>query len=276
VIASIPSGNTFQLLFNADGSQMFTSGENGLLRWGIRVIKNEGQYEILLDEHDPLSILAGNTKTFDFNEPKQLIAAKVRSGYVTIVDLKTNETREIGPHTSATRPMFSPDGQYVTTLTWHGLGIKVWSTESGEFVKDIAPDTSSAASDWSLNNNSFVVVSGDARTEWLMDDWSQISHQRRLKPDGWPGDASYSPDGQLLATTYSRYLPQLVDVETGNTIAVLEAPSRFPVDGLDWSDDGRYLSVAGHEKIQIWDILQIRKRLRDLDIDWQTPVNGIN
>ena len=269
VVTLIPAGPTAHLCFNENGTKLFTSGPSGLKQWSFRVERsNDSRSKIVVSEHQPHSLFAKPTKAVCFNEARQLIAIKTGGATVQVIDLKTQQATKIGPHPKFWQCRFTPDGQYLITSTWHGLGVMVWETETGERVKDLAPKVSNASMAISGVNGSLVVVTGDDLTEWALSDWSPIACRPRAEPDGWQGDVVYSPDGKWMAVTYSRYFLQIVSVRTGKTVVILDAPRHFSIGGVDWSTDGRYLSVADQESIQVWDVQQVRHRLEELQINW--------
>ena len=269
MIATIPSGDTSHIQFSESGRQIFTSGKDGVRSWKYSIKRDIDRPRFVLDDSHPQLIWEEPTGFFEVHESSQLIAVKTKPHWVKVIDIKTNQARNIGPHTNLIEALLTPDGRQLITTTWQGNGIKIWDIDSGELVKVIAPQTSTASICIRKSDNTLVIVTGDSRIVWSIKDWSQISRRRRANPDGWHGDSAFSPDGGILATTFSRYLPQLIDFETGNTIALLEAPTKLAIGSVQWSQDGRYVSIADKKNIQIWDIDQIRGRLSALGIDFR-------
>ncbi len=269
LIRTVPSGSTNHVFFPMAQQHLLTDGEEGIRRWNYSVDLSPDQIDFSVKESSQHIICEGPAELLDLNESRQLIATRTIDDYVMVIDIVTGESQKIGPHTNVTGSQFTPDGRQLVTVTWQGLGVKVWDTESGEFVKDILPECSTASICVDESNQTLSVVDGTERSVWSIKDWSNISIRPRANPDGWPGDSACSRDGKLLATTYSRYLPQLVDPRTGMTLAKLEAPVKLAFGNAEWSDDSRFLSIADKQRIQIWDISQIRARLRQMGFDWQ-------
>ena len=272
LIATIPSGNTNHLCFDSSGDTIFSSGAKGVLRWKInwpqlkKVAWGQPNGDLF---GSPEVIVDRNSNEIDWSEDRQLLAVKTRSHQIQLIDVENGDSKKIGPHVNVSMARFVDQGRYLVTVTWQGFGVKVWDTESGELVTDLSPETATASVAANSLRRTITVVTGERRMKWSMGDWKKVSDIRRQDPDGWAGDAVASPDGKTMLLTRSRYFPQLIDAESGATLAVLEAPSRFTIGGLDWSGDGRYVSVADQESIQVWDIDQIRRRIEQLRIDWK-------
>ncbi len=161
LVGSIPSGNTFDLCFNVDGSQIFTSGQNGLKQWDINLRQEDaGRYSVSFS--DPTVILEGETRNTDFNDAKQLIAVRVGHNRVKVVDLESKMSSDIGPHVNVSRVLFTPDGRFLLTITWQGFGVKVWDMATMNSVTDIAPEISSVAIAYNRDTNRLCGTSGDA------------------------------------------------------------------------------------------------------------------
>lgn len=96
-----------------------------------------------------------------------------------------------------------------------------------------------------------------------------MAHQwSREEPDGWPGPIAFSPDERLLVLPLNRTTAQLVDVQSGRYLAVLEAPQRLSLASYTVSPDSRFVAIGHAEGIQLWDLKLMRERLADLGLDW--------
>ncbi len=85
--------------------------------------------------------------------------------------------------------------------------------------------------------------------------------------------SGFSPDGRLLVVQDANRVIRLVEAETGRTVARLESPDSCHVDGRTFSPDGSRLVVITNDgpAVHVWDLRAIRRRLAEMDLDWDTP-----
>jgi tetratricopeptide (TPR) repeat protein len=70
---------------------------------------------------------------------------------------------------------------------------------------------------------------------------------------------------------------ELIDPVTGRGVAELELPDSRQVAGLGFSPDGGLLAVTYRtNSIRIWDLKDLRRRLKNLDLDWDEPSSPSN
>ena len=59
---------------------------------------------------------------------------------------------------------------------------------------------------------------------------------------------------------------------TGEELARLEAPSPLFISALAFSRDGRQLAASSENGVmQIWNLAELRRELRNLGLDWHEP-----
>jgi hypothetical protein len=65
----------------------------------------------------------------------------------------------------------------------------------------------------------------------------------------------------------------LADVETGRELARLEDPEQAQIDTTAFTPDGSQLvtTLVGRPYLCVWDLRAIRRRLTDLQLDWEAP-----
>jgi WD40 repeat protein len=99
------------------------------------------------------------------------------------------------------------------------------------------------------------------------------------------GTTSWTMRGKLTNSTSVIYAPReggwwlssdsrsagLYDSETGQVLL----PLPRGVIPLATSDDGRYLAVSvDARRLQVWDLVEVKKQFRELGIDWESAAEG--
>ncbi len=229
-----------------DGSSLISSGRAGVLRWPVR---RPSPQEIRIGPPEPFRPLIGvPTGRIRLGRGGRMLAAVVddERGIVRILDLEGNAP----PVTLAGHPMverldLSPDGRWLATGTWKGTGVKVWDTRGGAPARDL-PVNGSADVAFSPDGRRLVTASALDYTVWDAVTWAPLLRVPWSQSGGLPGMAAFSPDGRLLAVARTRSTVQLLDAETGEQQATLEAPEPRNVSRLGFSPDGRLLVATSN------------------------------
>ena len=87
------------------------------------------------------------------------------------------------------------------------------------------------------------------------------------------GGFALTRDGSIMAYNTSNSAPiiKLVETETGNEIAELEAPDASPLLWLSFNSDGSQIVATTSHEIQLWDLRAIRRGLSEIGLDWNQP-----
>jgi tetratricopeptide (TPR) repeat protein len=195
-------------------------------------------------------------------------------GRVVVLDLPGRRPLiTLAGHPNLERLDLSPDARWVATGTWRGQGVKVWDAHRGTLAREIAVEESAEVR-FSPDGRWLVTASGDEYAIWELGSWARRKQVPRSQAISLPGQVAFSPVGGMLAITRTRSQVQLIDAESGQELATLEAPESKNVSTLGFSPDGRLLVVAlATASIQVWDLEAIRRGLESLGLNWPTA-NG--
>jgi signal transduction histidine kinase len=165
------------------------------------------------------------------------------------------------------------DGRLASTSRWKGQGTRIWDIPSRKMLRAL-PDEG-GISQFSPDGRWLVVGTS---TEILIYDTQSWQVARRLPRDSASaisGLIAFSPDGGVLAVTHTLRQVRLLDPQTGDTLANLDAPSPERITAVAFSGDGSVLS-AGTDNgvIQIWRLRDLRQRLAAMGLDWHEDVSN--
>ena len=165
----------------------------------------------------------------------------------------------------------SPDGRLAATGAWSGSNLSIWDARTGRFLHGLEEEgepIKRCDMGFSGDGRFFVTVRGSCSL------WDVATWQRRwrLPLEIWHM-ATFSPDSRLLAARNLNNQVCLLAVETGRTLANLEAPGKHHPWSLVFSPDSTRLAVecAGTQELVVWDLRGIRGRLAAMGLDWDQP-----
>ena len=189
-------------------------------------------------------------------------------GTIRIWDAATGEPlRQLRGHDGAVRAIaVSPDGRQILS-GGHDGALKFWEAATGENTQTLR-----AHSKWitcaDLDATGQYVAAGSASLQGSVTLWDVGASPgcRQLAPGGPTLAITFSPDGQLLASSSAAEIVQLWDVVTGEEERALIAPGF--VDSLAFSPDSQLLALGTlRGDIQLYDVASGQRShwLRDGD-----------
>ena len=293
LLGQIDTGQTTDVLFDPGGRYLYTVGDRGSLAWELsrtqgvngRLRQVVGPIQLL---STPLGPLLDQWLSPLFDPPVQIngyqlhadragdrLALVERFSCVVISpppgDLGSRVVLRDHPQVSSAA--LSPDGRSVATGTWHGKGVKIWDASIGRLVHEL-PTEESAGVGFSPDGSRLLVLEPDvAYRSHLVGAWDQ-QWERRDADAGFTRGlrAAFHPSGRIMAHVSDRVDLRLVDLETGDELAVLPVPESQNLSGYQFSPDGRYVAaITVQGAVQLWDLRRLRGILRANRLDWDPP-----
>jgi WD40 repeat protein len=189
------------------------------------------------------------------------IATGARDHSVILWDVATTRPRgTLRGHTSGIRQIaWRPDGKLLATLDAGEIGF-LWEATSGRRLARLeGVQALNRALVWSPDG---MTLAGGRVEEVVL--WEGATGNRRLVLKDVYGLAiAWSPDSRTLATRkeFGRIAATLWDPATGRRRAELRGYVGY-AGTIEWSPDGRYVSVAAEEGggVAVWDVVTGRRR----------------
>jgi eukaryotic-like serine/threonine-protein kinase len=266
----LPAGVCYSAIFTPDGTNLITCGLSGLARWPMRRIPGAMKDELRIGPRQPLQDGLGFNYAALSLDGRWVAAAYPEAGAVSIYDVRVPTNHfNLDFQPRITYPSISPDGRWVAAGNFKTSGVKVWDFQSTHLVCNL-PTPSSAWPTFSPDNR-WLAVGGSTLDLVATGSWKRkysLAHGRSDSPMA----LAFSPDSRTLAMAAEPGIVRLIAVDTGETLANLEAPGVPITVYLRFSADGSQLfALDWDQQVQVWDLRRIRVELRHLNLDWTGP-----
>jgi WD40 repeat protein len=266
-LAPVPIGPLDDIVFEPSGT-LLTAGPAGVFRWAIRPDPDTaGVLRLGPPRQLPLPPTRG-TQLACSRDGRAVAVAQCWGALVLRAD-RPDQPARLDPHRGAQTVALSRDGRWAATGSKDGAGVRVWDTRTGVSVKDLLPQESWVAVDFSPDGR-WLAARGSGLRLWSVGTW-----QEGPSLGGIAGAAfAFSPTEKLLAMETGYGTVRLLDPDTGREYARLAEPDQVKVTWICFSPDGQELltSGAGNDAwIRVWDLRSIRQQLAVMDLDWGLP-----
>lgn len=140
---------------------------------------------------------------------------------------------------------FSPDGKVLVTGKEGGV-VQAWSMPEMKLLASANHGDTVNSVDFTADGRFVVTASEDSTAKlWRVADLSLV-RTFELGPREYLISVRISPDQKLVAAGAEKGFVAVWELETGKRLALFNHTGR-KVEAVDWSADGRFLAVAGHD-----------------------------
>ena len=252
IIASKPAnGNQTQIQFGKP--QLLAGLRENLTGMAIGWIGGDGERLFLVDDH-----------------PQSPSAYRIR-----VLALEGDRVRvlwEARVVSQTTMPAADPAGRYLAVGTFAGgNGVFIWEAETGRLLRELPLGDSNVA--FSADGRRlFTTVSrfaarGAECQSWNVGSWTQDRAVRVNRISSSPSPMKVARDG-TLAITHTMSDLRLLEPETLDEVATLEAPEPGLRAAFAISPDCATIAVASSRKLQFWNLRRLREDLAKIELDW--------
>ena len=275
-------GAVHQAIFSPNQRQLATAGADGTIRlWSLETQTIEKVFS-WRDAENPLSataIATPNDQTataivaIAFSpDGTQLAAIAQNSADIQLWSVASG--KRLLTLNGLPKPVqqltFSPKGDWLAASA--GNEVRVWDARSGQpqaTLRHAAPVNSLTVSP---NNRALLTTSSNSAQLWQRYPWQVSSWQRHklLHHDTRVHNATFSPDGQSIATAADDGSAYLWQVNTGQLRQILTAASNTmprqgsvlrafgqagqPLKQVMFSPDGQLLATVDASRIRLWNV----------------------
>ncbi|MBI3866997.1 MAG: protein kinase [Verrucomicrobia bacterium] len=256
------------VIFDAAGQNLFLSGLGGVLRWPVHPNQVSRELDLgppvaltpsgdfgraaLSFDGKVLAVVGSNRcQIFHADSPGQVIQTEIQPWM-----------RYVAVH---------PEGTWIATGAWGREGAKVWEGATGRLCKELHTGSYTAVT-FSPDGRWLVTGSENEYRFWKVGQWTPslgIAHDPNNATKDSPSAMAFSSDGKIFALTDPQTTVRLIDPESGQEYARLEAEKASEISSLAFSPDAESLAVgAGSDALHVWDLRAIGQRLAKIGLGW--------
>ncbi len=252
--------------------ELLISGTDGLQKLSFKITTVAGKSKLELGE--PETLVERPVCWFHLHPHKPLIAfiegEKTNNGFAAVIlNIETGNETKLATNGWNESVQFDRTGAHAFVTASHASGVTVCNSQTGKVIERLAGDWNVPSIEFSPVGNRFVIDSLHRRATYDSETRKTIIETTRDRPKNVTGSLDFSSDGKTLAGLYSRYVPQLINFETGTPLARLASPTdNASPQGLQFSGDQRWLVYHDAHEIYCWDLDLVRRKLDSLNLNW--------
>lgn len=267
-VGYLESQDLRQARFRPTGTGLTVHGYHGLIELPMQ---NSPSSPSTITFGAPASV--SETKSHQFcriawdGTGRRLAATDVHPGRTFVLKITPDATPLLDAPTPSQTNQISlhRDGAWLAMGTWNPPDVVVWNVETGY----AATERQGAHRPTFSPSGKWLGVARQREFHLIPTAAWDATRVIPVEEEAWVN--AFAPDDGLWALVSGTQL-QLVNIETGEQVAVLDAPVASTPEELMFNRDGSCLAVAGgSHTIQLWDLRLIRSQLKALGLDWDLP-----
>lgn len=277
LLGRVETGITTDVLFDPGGRYLFTVGKKGAQACPLTRSATEEGVAWRVDR--PMPLVGWWKQTgfqLDADRAGDRLALVDRFNCIFVLPTPglSGKPLVLRGHEQVSSAAISPDGHFVATGTSRGRGVKVWSVPEGRLECDLPVEGSAGIAFTPDGARLLVLESEGVYRSYRVGSW-ECEWERRDPDTGFTRRlrAAFDPSGRIMAQTGDRVNLRLVNLESGEELAVLPVPESHNLVAYQFSPDGRFLAAETVKgAVQLWNLKHLRSSLRELSLDWELPL----
>ncbi len=232
-----------------------------LQRWrkvGDRWEQFERQYAVA----DPVRPSSLNGNGFLSVSHDGQTVARCQYSDEAIVWRESSQFARLGPHPGMNRIAISPDGKTCVTGTHNGADLFLWDTATGERLRNVWPDVSSASAVFSPDGRWLLASAGREFRLFATTDWKTVWQHAREDGSDAPAPIAFSPDSRQLAIAHNQSTLRLYSTSDFRLFAEFALSEPCYSGTATFSPDGRWLARNTANAVFVWDLQAVSEELR--------------
>jgi WD40 repeat protein/tRNA A-37 threonylcarbamoyl transferase component Bud32 len=280
-LAFVPFPGGHSVILHPDGQSLIGSGASGLCRWPIqRDVRPEG---IRLQVGHPQQLEPPGALRQAVLSPNGKWVAVRSSTNILLLGLDDQRRQVLAqyPALGYESISFSVDSEWLAGAAWSEDDAMIWNVETGKLATMIPGSKNRDVSLAFSPDGRWLVTCGfEEYRFWEVGTWPT---NRTISRSTWQPHRTISRSrvgknvgpvvliraGTMMAVSAGEFGVELLDADTGKSLAVLDQSEQLPVC---FSRNGEQLVTIDHTGANyLWDIRAIRQQLKTMKLDWDSP-----
>ena len=164
-------------------------------------------------------------------------------------------------------PAVSKDARWLAWGNW--LGRDAFVVQLGTNSSPIRLSDDRSVTVAFSPDNRLLAVGGETEIRFYeTESWRLVQTVRRASP-GFRPNIQFASNSRICAVALPPNQLQLMDVQTGAELALLQSHENHMLGRVTFSPDDRFLAaVSGDHNVLVWNLTELREKLRELQLDW--------
>lgn len=263
----LPMTGAHQATFSADGATLWTSSDEGILRWPTQLDEDRitvGPPMQLLNVRDRFLCAISDDESWFATIPAD--RGELRDG-VLLHNVSGPRRQILLEHDNAIGAAFNHRSNVVATAARRGGTVKVWELPEARQIASLNV-SSTADLEFSRDDDWLATGAADQTSLWNTTDW-RLEFEIPRSQLGDAGAVAFGSDGSSIAVPDELSSVVIIDTNSREPLVTLRTREGAPIGSLTFASECNQLKVSTtNGTIEIWNLDRLRNELTLLGLDW--------